>query len=80
MLREYRLQQRGVTRITEHEIARCDCSFKPGRQIIQRNDVFARKAQLPDDVAANVSGSASNKYLIVFHRIIFSLWRFLRKL
>lgn len=66
VLAEYLLQQRGVARVAEDKVAGGDRSLEAGGQIIERQDVFASQSQLSDNMAADISGAASDQYLIVF--------------
>ena len=41
-----------------------------GRQVVERDDIFAAGTQLTNDMAADVSGTACHQYFLVFHELI----------
>ena len=63
------LQERRIAGISDNQVAMGYGRFEAGRQVIQRNDVLVRCAELSDNVAANVSGTAGYQYGLVFHSI-----------
>jgi hypothetical protein len=69
VLGEDALEQVGIARVADDEFARGHGRFEACRQVIEGEHVFARGAELADDVAADISGPTGNKYLFVFHSV-----------
>ena len=64
------VQQCLITGVSGDKITCCHGRFKTGRQIIEGQDVFARLSELSHDVTSNITGSASDEYLIVFNQFL----------
>jgi hypothetical protein len=71
-------EQWRVAGISDHQLAGGYCGLKSGREVVQRNDRFSAFAQLPHDMAADVSGSAGYEYLIVFHEFVFDVSEYVK--
>jgi hypothetical protein len=69
--RKYLFQQFCVSRVTHDKLACRDGSVETCREIVERNDAFARSAELADDMAADVTGATGDQYLAVFHNFLF---------
>ena len=64
------LEQCCVTRVADNQFSAGDGGLEAGAQVIQRDHLLTLFAQLADDMAADVSRTASNQYLLVFHEKI----------
>ena len=67
MIVEDAVEQGSVAGITNYELARGNGRLKPGRQVVEGNDVLAVGAELAHDVAADVAGAACDENLAVIH-------------
>ena len=66
---EQRLEQAFVAAIADDQLSGRDRRFEARGEVVERDDRLAALAELPDDVAADVSGAAGHKYLFVSHRL-----------
>ena len=67
-------QQRFIARITDNQLAERHRRLEARAQVVECHDVFARGAELANDVAANVARAAGDKYRLVLHgRFVFVL-------
>ena len=60
MVGEEPLQKRCIARVADNQLASCYRRLKPGAQVVQCNNRLSGSAELPNDVAADVSRAASD--------------------
>ena len=65
--RENALEEISVAGLADDQLAGRHGLAESRAEIVERDDVFAGRAELPHHVAANVPGSAGYKYLFVSH-------------
>jgi hypothetical protein len=58
-------QQCGVARIADDQFATGDGFLEARTEVVKRYDLFTLQPKLAQDVAADVSGTAGQKYLVV---------------
>ena len=63
------IQQCSIARVPHDQVAGLDGIFEAGAEVVERHDRFAGRAELPHDVAADISSPASDEYLLVIHEI-----------
>jgi len=54
------VEQRGIAGLSHDEFSGGDRLAEARAQVVQRDDVFPGCAELPDDVAADIPGSAGH--------------------
>ncbi len=64
---EQRLKATTVAGVTDNEFAMEYRAPKPGRQIVQHDDVLAGLAQLSDDVTADVTRTPGDENCFIGH-------------
>jgi hypothetical protein len=70
VIAEYFREQCRIASISGDEFTACHGCFKACRQVVESQNLLARKAQLPHDVATDVAGSSSDQYLLVFAQVL----------
>jgi hypothetical protein len=63
------LEQRCVTGVADDEFARGYGLRKTGGEVVQREHRFSGLTELPDDMAADVTGAAGHEYCLVSHSV-----------
>jgi hypothetical protein len=61
------IQQSGIAGLAYDQFTGSDGFLKAGAQIIEDDDAFARSAELPYDMAADVAGATCDQYVLIFH-------------
>jgi hypothetical protein len=67
VLAQHAQHQLAIAGVADHECSGRDCFSKPARQIVERDDLLAGRAQLAHNVAADVSGTARNQHCCTTH-------------
>jgi len=61
------IQESRIAGLADDQFTGSDGPPEAGTQIIEDDDVFARSAELPHDMAADVTGPTRDQYAFVFH-------------
>jgi hypothetical protein len=67
MIVENTVEQGGVTSIANDELTGGYGRLESGRQVVERDYIFAIGAKLAHDVAADVSGATCDENLAIIH-------------
>ena len=66
---EEAVEQFCIAGVADDQLAGFDGLLESGTEVVQRDYRFASLTELAHDVAADISGPASDKYLLVIHQI-----------